>query len=72
MKLNSLLCKRIIATEGEIVAVDGNDYLVPKNHVWIEGDNKSQSFDSRNFGPIPIALIEGRISMKIWNSFTKY
>jgi mitochondrial inner membrane protease subunit 1 len=32
---------------------------IPKNHVWIEGDNKENSFDSRHYGPVPIHLISG-------------
>jgi len=27
--------------------LDVNGIKVPVNHVWIEGDNKSKSFDSR-------------------------
>jgi mitochondrial inner membrane protease subunit 1 len=66
MKLNSMLCKRVIAVGGEEVEVENNAYLVPPGYVWLEGDNKKQSFDSRDFGPVPIALLEGRAVMKIW------
>lgn len=72
MKLNTLLCKRIIAVENETITIDGIDYFIPPGHVWIEGDNKSQSFDSRNYGPISTALLDGKVLFKIWNTFTKY
>ncbi|QCD85636.1 mitochondrial inner membrane protease subunit 1 [Vigna unguiculata] len=35
--------------------------VVPKGSVWVEGDNKSDSRDSRKFGPIPYGLIYGKI-----------
>ncbi|CAD8112829.1 unnamed protein product [Paramecium sonneborni] len=51
------VCKRIIHLEDEI---DPYGNKIPKNHVWIEGDNRKVSFDSKNHGPIPINLIQGR------------
>lgn len=71
MKLNSVLCKRIIALGGEYVEIEGQKYFVPENHVWLEGDNKPQSFDSRDFGPVPLSLLEGRVIYKIWNSLKR-
>ena len=72
MKLNSILCKRVVATAGQYAVVDGVRYLVPEDHIWLEGDNKDKSFDSRNFGPVPLALIEGRVAAKFWRAFTVY
>ncbi|KAG9145656.1 hypothetical protein Leryth_018704 [Lithospermum erythrorhizon] len=40
--------------------------VVPKGHIWIEGDNKYNSSDSRNFGPVPYGLLEGRLFWKVW------
>ena len=34
---------------------------MPKGHIWIEGDNKHNSRDSRQFGPVPYGLLEGRV-----------
>lgn len=41
--------------------------------MWIEGDNKMLSNDSRNFGPVPIGLIHGEVEARIWplNNFRK-
>ncbi|KAI1342048.1 LexA/Signal peptidase [Xylariaceae sp. FL0016] len=51
----------------------GNMLQVPKGHVYIVGDNLPWSRDSRDFGPIPMALIKGKIiahaSLEGWNPF---
>ena len=53
------ICKRILYLPGEFVPE--YQMKVPLNHVWIEGDNKKDSFDSRKHGPIPISLVKGRV-----------
>lgn len=40
-------------------------FQVPKGHVWLEGDNLRNSSDSRSYGPIPYALIRGRVCLKV-------
>lgn len=38
---------------------------VPEGHCWIVGDNLPASRDSRQFGPLPLALVQGKIIGKI-------
>ncbi|KAI0540151.1 LexA/Signal peptidase [Xylaria digitata] len=41
-----------------------NMIQVPKGHCFIVGDNLPWSRDSRDFGPIPLALIRGKVIAK--------
>jgi signal peptidase I len=39
---------------------------VPRGHVWLEGDNARNSTDSRAYGPVPAALLRGRVVARVW------
>jgi signal peptidase I len=39
---------------------------VPPGDVWVMGDNRGDSEDSRYFGPIPERTIVGRATWKVW------
>ena len=45
---------------------------VPRGHVWLQGDNQSISRDSREYGPVPLALLRGRAMCVVGQNMYKY
>ena len=40
--------------------------VVPDGHIWVEGDNSTNSSDSRHYGPVPAALVMGKVLIRVW------
>ncbi|KAK7098367.1 mitochondrial inner membrane protease subunit 1-like [Littorina saxatilis] len=62
------ICKRVIAMEGDnVYNTESNNFTnVRRGHVWLEGDNKDNSSDSRNYGQVPYGLLRGRVFFVLW------
>lgn len=77
-----LLCKRVIGLGGDVVSeskikkTSNSGYFdmlklkkstcIPRGHIWLEGDNKSNSTDSRTYGPVPLGLVKARVIGKVY------
>ncbi|XP_065215952.1 mitochondrial inner membrane protease subunit 1 [Planococcus citri] len=61
------ICKRITGLPGDKMKMNFAKYqYVPMGHVWLEGDNRDFSSDSRDYGPVPQGLIRGRVICRVW------
>eukprot|EP01054_Gregarina_sp_Poly1_P007235 Gregarina_sp_Poly_1__7234@NODE_397_length_8931_cov_96_456792_g325_i0_p5_GENE_NODE_397_length_8931_cov_96_456792_g325_i0NODE_397_length_8931_cov_96_456792_g325_i0_p5_ORF_typecomplete_len266_score31_42Peptidase_S26/PF10502_9/5_5e08Peptidase_S24/PF00717_23/4_4e09_NODE_397_length_8931_cov_96_456792_g325_i046035400 len=63
-----LACKRVIALAGESIQTRGRgvSFFVPSRHIWVEGDRKCQSRDSRFYGAVDQSLVWGRVLALAW------
>ena len=71
LEKDTQICKRLIHLPGEDYSWRDNyqyeqHIKIPENHYWLEGDNKAQSFDSRQHGPIPKQLVKGKVLLSLY------
>ena len=43
-----------------------NDVIVPEGCIYVLGDNRDESIDSRTFGCIPLEKVEGKVILRYW------
>lgn len=58
-----------LSSDVKTESVNGGQYLdiiVPEKTVFVMGDNRQDSIDSRKFGCIPYEKIEGKIVLRFW------
>ncbi len=55
---DAMIVKRVALLPGE---VDPDGYRIPEGYVYVLGDNLARSYDSREFGPVPIDRVVGKV-----------
>lgn len=62
------LIKRVVALPGDVIYLieTGETKMIDEGHCWVEGDNQQSSYDSNNFGQVPLGLVEGRVCCIVW------
>ncbi|KAM3258928.1 hypothetical protein ACQJBY_050599 [Aegilops geniculata] len=60
--------KRVIGLPGDWISVPETKEIrkIPEGHCWLEWDNGSVSQDSRAYGPVPLGLVQGRVTHVVW------
>lgn len=41
--------------------------VVPSRQIWVMGDNRAESIDSRDYDGVPFASVQGRVMMRWWS-----
>jgi signal peptidase I len=57
---------QLLKNSGDKGSLDFAKTTVPNGHCFVLGDNRSNSQDSRHYGPIPLADIRGRVDFIYW------
>ena len=58
--------KQVQQSDGTLKCLPAAPCVVPPKDVFVMGDNRTESYDSRYFGPIPESTVVGRAFFRIW------
>jgi inner membrane protease subunit 2 len=65
-----MIVKRVVALADDVVRTlppyPDTEVLVPEGHIWVEGDEPFRTLDSNTFGPVPLGLVDAKLSYIIW------
>ena len=50
----------------DYIGMEGEPYKVPEKHIFVIGDNSDNSYDSRDFGSIPLSDVTGKAYKIYW------
>lgn len=60
-----LQIKRVVAMEGETVTASAGEVRrIPPQHLFVCGDNREHSIDSRIWGPLPLCSVSGLLLLR--------
>jgi len=62
---NGELLDEIYVNADEMPRYYNDEYIVPEGHIFVMGDNRNHSSDSRRIGAIPIENVIGTVKIKI-------
>jgi signal peptidase I len=66
---SKIFIKRIEALPGDIIAMpDGTTRAIPHGYIFVLGDNREKSYDSRKFGVIPLRDVIGKARQVYFSS----
>eukprot|EP01066_Platyproteum_vivax_P000579 Platyproteum_vivax@DN1063_c0_g1_i1.p1 len=64
---NEAMLRRLIGTEYDVVTTKaGTSAAVPKGRCWVEADNVCEENDSREFGMVPMGLLDALAVSIVW------
>ena len=63
---NKILEEDYALFEGDSLEKNMDTVLVPSGYIFVMGDNRNNSNDSRMFGPVPIKDIKGKATRIYW------